>query len=222
MSQFSRIRVAAKIFETGMLPLFYNSNVEIVCKTIKACYEGGARLFEITNRGDFAHEVFRDVIKYTAKNFPEMIVGVGSVIDAPTTALYLQMGANFIVSPLLNYEIAKMCNRRKTLWIGGCATVSEISQAEEWGAEIVKLFPANHAIGPDFIKAIKGPMPWTSILPTGGIKPTEESIKPWIQAGAVCVGLGSELITKTIIADGNFNKLRDDVASVLSLIGKLR
>jgi 2-dehydro-3-deoxyphosphogluconate aldolase/(4S)-4-hydroxy-2-oxoglutarate aldolase len=222
MSQFTRIQVVTKMAETGMVPLFYNSNADIVCKTVAACYEGGARLFEITNRGDFAHEVFRDVMKFASKNMPEMIVGAGSIVDAPTAAIYMQMGAGFIVSPILNQEIAKVCNRRKTLWIAGCASLSEISQAEEWGAEIVKLFPANQTIGPDFIKAIKGPMPWSSILPTGGIKPTEESIKPWIQAGALCVGLGSELITKSIIADGNFTKLSDDVAAVLSLIKKIR
>jgi 2-dehydro-3-deoxyphosphogluconate aldolase/(4S)-4-hydroxy-2-oxoglutarate aldolase len=222
MSQFTRIQVAGKLAETGILPLFYNSNAEIVCKTVKACYEGGARLFEITNRGDFAHEVFRDVIKYTSKNMPGMIIGIGSIIDAPTAALYLQMGADFIVSPILNHEIAKVCNRRKTLWIAGCSTLTEISQAEEWGAEIVKLFPADKISGPDFIKAVKGPMPWTSVLPTGGIEATEESIKPWILAGAVCVGMGSGLITKKIIADENFNKLRDDVASVIAIIKKLR
>jgi 2-dehydro-3-deoxyphosphogluconate aldolase/(4S)-4-hydroxy-2-oxoglutarate aldolase len=222
MSQFTRIQVAAKIAETGILPLYFNNNADIVCKTVKACYDGGARLFEITNRGDFAHEVFSDVMKYTTKNLPDMIVGVGSIVDAPTAALFMQMGANFIVSPILNFEIAKVCNRRKILWIAGCATVSEISQAEEWGAEIVKLFPANQTNGPDFIKAVKGPMPWTSILPTGGIDSSEASIKPWIQAGAVCVGLGSGLITKNIIAEGNFDKLRDDVAAAVATVKKLR
>lgn len=222
MARFSRIQVILKMEETGLLPLFHFNDAEIVKKTIRACYDGGARLFEITNRGDFAHETFSEIIKYASLEFPDLIIGVGSVIDAPTAAMYMQAGANFIVSPIFNPDIAYVCNRRKVLWIAGCGTLSEISKAEELGAEIVKLFPANSQTGPDFVKAIKGPMPWTSILPTGGIEPTEESITPWIKAGAVCIGLGSNLITKEIIKEQNFSKLKDDVSNVLSIIKKVK
>jgi 2-dehydro-3-deoxyphosphogluconate aldolase/(4S)-4-hydroxy-2-oxoglutarate aldolase len=222
MAKFSRIQVAQTIVNSGLLPLFHLNDAEAVKNVVKACYEGGARVFEITNRGDFAHEVFAEVVKYAAKEFPDMILGVGSIIDASTAALYMQLGANFIVSPIFNPEIAKVCNRRKVLWIPGCGTLSEISNAEELGAEIVKLFPANQSIGPEFVKAIKGPMPWTSILPTGGIEPIEESIKPWIKAGAVCVGLGSNLISKDLVASQNFDKLKNDVAHVLAIIKSCR
>jgi 2-dehydro-3-deoxyphosphogluconate aldolase / (4S)-4-hydroxy-2-oxoglutarate aldolase len=222
MARFSRIQVAQAMTETGFLPLFHFNDAEAVKSVVKACYEGGARVFEMTNRGDFAHEIFAEVVKYASKEFPDMIIGVGSIIDAPTAALYMQLGANFIVCPIFNPEIAYVCNRRKVLWVAGCGTLSEISKAEELGAEIVKLFPANQTTGPEFVKAIKGPMPWTSILPTGGIEPTEASIKPWIKAGAVCLGLGSNLITKEIVATKNFDKLKNDVANVLAIIKECR
>ena len=222
MSQYSRIEVCLKVKETGLVPLYFNKNAETVKNVVKACYDGGARIFEFTNRGDFAHEVFTELIKYTVKNLPEMILGVGSIEDAATSALYMQSGANFIVSPILNPEMAKICNRKKIAWIPGCGTLTEIAYAEELGAEIVKIFPAMQIGGPDFIKNIKGPRPWTNIMPTGGVEPTEENLKAWFLAGAYCVGMGSKLITKEFISAANWSGLAANVNKVLEIIQSIR
>ncbi|GGF05798.1 2-dehydro-3-deoxyphosphogluconate aldolase / (4S)-4-hydroxy-2-oxoglutarate aldolase [Chishuiella changwenlii] len=222
MARFTRIEVALKAKETGIVPVFYHQDVEICKNILKACYEGGVRIFEFTNRGDFAHEVFAELTKFAAKELPEMILGIGSILDAPTASLYIQLGANFIVAPSLNPEVAKVCNRRKISWMPGCGSVSEISYAEELGAEVVKIFPATQVGGPDFIKAVKGPMPWTNIMPTGGVNATEESLKEWISAGAYCVGLGSQLFTKE--PDGNFNypQIKQTVKQSIEYIKTIR
>ncbi len=134
----------------------------------------------------------------------------------------MQMGANFIVSPILNSEMAKVCNRKKVAWIPGCGTLTEIAFAEELGAEIVKIFPAMQVGGPDFIKNIKGPRPWTSIMPTGGVEATEENLKSWFVAGAYCVGMGSKLITKELISAGDWPGISSKVTKVLKIIQSIR
>ncbi len=202
MARFTRIQVAQKMKEQGMVPLFYHADLEVCKKMVTACYKGGARLLEFTNRGDYAHEVFGELNKYCAEACPEMILGVGSVTDAGTTALYLQLGANFVVTPVFRQDIAITCNRRKVLWSPGCASLTEIATAEEWGAEIVKLFPGS-VYGPKFIKSVIAPQPWTSIMPTGGVAPTQENLKSWFDAGAYCVGMGSKLMLKK--DDGSFD-----------------
>ncbi|MBN1184820.1 MAG: bifunctional 4-hydroxy-2-oxoglutarate aldolase/2-dehydro-3-deoxy-phosphogluconate aldolase [Bacteroidales bacterium] len=222
MARFSRIEVALKMKETGIVPVFYNPDIDICKKVLKACYEGGVRVFEFTNRGDFAHEVFAELVKFAAKELPDMIMGVGSVIDPGTTSLYIQLGANFIVSPLLNEDMAKVCNRRKVSWSPGCGSVSEISKAEELGAEVVKIFPGSQVGGPKFVAAVKGPMPWSNIMPTGGVDTSEDNLTAWFNAGAYCVGMGSQLVTKDIIMDGNYDKLREDVAKAIALVKKIR
>ena len=222
MARFSRIDVVLKMKETGIIPVFYNPDIEICKKVLKACYDGGVRVFEFTNRGDFAHEVFTELVKYATKELPEMIMGVGSVIDTGTTSLYIQLGTNFIVSPLLNEDMAKVCNRRKISWSPGCGSVSEISKAEELGAEVVKIFPGSQVGGPKFVAAVKGPMPWSSIMPTGGVDTSEENLTAWFNAGAYCVGMGSQLITKDIIKEGNYNKLKDKVAEAIAFVKKIR
>lgn len=222
MSKFTRIDVAIKMKETGMIPVFYHPDTDVCKNVLKACYDGGVKVFEFTNRGDFAHEVFAEMNKYAMKNLPEMILGVGSVVDPATAALYIQLGTNFIVSPVLNPEMAKICNRRKIAWSPGCGSVSEISQAEELGAEVVKIFPGTQVGGPKFVSAVKGPLPWSNIMPTGGVEPTEENLKAWFQAGVYCVGMGSKLITKDLVNSGNFEKITEDVKKALAIIQKIR
>lgn len=222
MARFTRIQVATQLAESGILPLFYHPDLELCQQVVAACYEGGIRALEFTNRGDFAHEVFGELNKYCAKELPEMMLGIGSVYDAGTTSLFLQLGANFIVSPVMNPEMAKVCNRRKVMWSPGCGTLSEISQAEELGAEIVKIFPAPAVGGPGFIKAVKGPQPWTSIMPTGGVAPTRENLTTWFDAGATCVGMGSKLITKDILARKAFGELVEKVRDALALAKEIR
>ena len=222
MARFTRIEVALKMKETGIVPVFYHSDIEVCKKILKACYEGGIRVFEFTNRGDYAHEVFTELNKFAAKETPEMILGIGSVVDAGTTSLYIQNGANFVVSPILNPDMAKVCNRRKIAWSPGCGSLTEISYAEELGAEVVKIFPGSEVGGPSFVKAVMGPFKWSSIMPTGGVEPTEESLKKWLDAGVHCVGMGSKLFVKD--ANGNFDYigLTGKVKDTLNTVRKLR
>ena len=221
MARFSRIEVFKVMEETGMVPLFYHKDVELGKQVLKACYEGGARVLEFTNRGDYAHEVFRELNLYAEAELPEMILGVGSVTDGGAASLYLQLGANFVVTPVLREAIAIVCNRKKVLWSPGCGTLTEISKAEELGCELVKLFPGG-TYGPGFVKAIKGPCPWTNIMPTGGVAPTEENLSGWFGAGVTCVGMGSQLISKEILNNKDFEGLKGNVESTLRLIQKLR
>ncbi|UJH92664.1 bifunctional 4-hydroxy-2-oxoglutarate aldolase/2-dehydro-3-deoxy-phosphogluconate aldolase [Antarcticibacterium sp. 1MA-6-2] len=221
MSQFSRIEVVEIMKDTGLVPLFYHSDIEVGKKVLKACYNGGARLLEFTARGDFAHEVFSELNKYAYDCLPGMVLGVGSVTDAASASLYLSLGANFIVTPVFREDIAKVCNRRKVLWSPGCGTLSEISRAEEIGCEVVKLFPGN-TFGPGFIKAILGPQPWTSIMPTGGVTTEEENLRAWFKASATCVGIGSQLISKELLEQKDFGNLEKKVHNTILLIQKIR
>jgi len=221
MAQFTRIEVATVMKETGMIPLFFNSDIELSKKVLKACYDGGARLLEFTARGDFAHEVFGELTKYAIKELPGMIMGVGSVTDAAAASLYILLGANFIVTPVLREDIAIVCNRRKVLWSSGCGSLTEIAKAEELGCEIVKLFPGD-VYGPKFVKGVKGPQPWTSIMPTGGVSPNKENLSGWFDAGVTCVGMGSQLISKEIIANKDYDRLTQDVKNVLEIIKEVR
>ena len=219
MARHSRIDVALEMARTGLVPLFYHANADVVKQVVKACYDGGARVFEFTNRGDFAHEVFGSVSHYVAAELPEMKLGVGSVTDGGTTSLYLQLGADFVVTPVLREDVARVCNRRKVLWSPGCGSLTEIGQAEELGAEIVKVFPGG-VLGPGFVKAVKAPCPWTSLMPTGGVSP--DNLRAWFEAGVTCVGMGSKLITKDLVERKDFAGLADKVREMLALIAEIR
>ena len=222
MARFTRIEVALKMKETGMVPVFYHKDAEVCKQVVKACYEGGVRVFEFTNRGDFAHEVFGELSKWVAKEAPELILGVGSVIDSATAAIYIQLGSNFIVSPLIDEETARFCNRRKIAWSPGCGSVTEINRAHELGAEVVKVFPGSSVGGPDFISGVRGPMPWASIMPTGGVSPDEENLRGWFKAGVHCVGIGSQLFPKEVLAEKNYAFITSKCAEALSIISKLK
>tara|TARA_R110002126_G_scaffold229039_2_gene373412 strand:- start:1729 stop:2397 length:669 start_codon:yes stop_codon:yes gene_type:complete len=218
MAQYSRLEVANVMKETGMVPLFYHPDIELGKKILQACYDGGARLMEFTARGDFAFEVFSELNKYAIKNLPGMIMGVGSITDAAAASYYMQIGANFIVTPSLREDIAIVCNRRKVLWSPGCGSLTEINKAEEMGCEIVKLFPGD-LYGPGFVKAIKGPQPWTSVMPTGGVSTDEANLKAWFDAGVTCVGMGSKLISKEVLSNKDYAGLE---ALVKETLGKIR
>ncbi len=220
MARFSRIEVALKMKETGMVPVFYHQNPDVCKKVIKACYEGGVRVFEFTNRGDFATLVFAEINKWAISECPEMIMGVGSVIDEGTASMYLALGANFIVSPLIDEGTAKVCNKRKVLWSPGCGSVTEIGRAHELGAEVVKIFPGSQVGGPAFVKAVLGPMPWTSVMPTGGVTPDEANLKSWFEAGVTCVGMGSQLFPKEVLKNENYDQISALCAEVLNIIKK--
>ena len=222
MARFNKMQVLDAIVSTGMVPVYYNKDVEIAKQVVKACYEGGVRAFEFTNRGDFAHEVFAELIKFATKECPELVLGVGSIVDAGTASLYLQLGANFVVGPLFNPEIAKVCNRRLVPYTPGCGSVSEIGFAQEVGCDLCKIFPAGNVGGPSFVKNIKAPMPWSMIMATGTVEPTEENLSAWFKAGVTCVGMGSKLFPKEMIAASNWEAISTLCRDALATIKKYR
>ena len=221
MAKFDKLAVMQKIGETGMVPVFYHSNAEPAKKVIKACYDGGVRAFEFTNRGDFAQEAFAECVKFAAKECPELALGIGSVVDAPTAALYIQLGACFVVGPLFNPDIVPVCNRRLVPYCPGCGTVSEIGKAQELGCDLCKLFPGD-VYGPAFVKGMMAPCPWTKLMVTGGVAPTKENLTAWVEAGVYCVGMGSKLFPKEEVATGNWQYITDKCKEALGYIAEAR
>lgn len=221
MAKYSKLEVLAAIKETGMVPVFYNADLEISKNVVKACYEGGVRAFEFTNRGDFAQEVFGELVKYANRELPGMILGVGSVVDPATAALYIQLGANFVVGPLFNPEIAKVCNRRLVPYTPGCGSVSEVGFAQELGCDLCKVFPGD-VLGPKLVKGMLAPMPWSKLMVTGGVSPDEENLTAWFKAGVFCVGMGSKLFPKDVIAAENWQAITDKCKEAFGYIAKAR
>ena len=221
MARFDRMTVLQTILDDGMVPLFYHADSDTAQKVAAALAQGGARVLEFTNRGDYALQVFSALTKHAAQAFPEMVIGVGTVDDAPTAALFLQHGANFVVGPSFNEEVARLCNRRKVAYLPGCLTLAEIASAEEFGVEIVKLFPGEVG-GPGFVKAVQGPRPWTRIMPTGGVSPDETNLRAWFEAGVAAVGMGSQLVRADWIKAGDYAAITEKTRVALKLIGDIR
>ena len=217
-----RLSVLSAMIDQGVIPVFYHPDVEVCAKVIQACANGGAKCVEFTNRGDFAAHVFLDVTRHFAKADPSVIMGVGSIVDAPTAGLYIANGANFVVGPLLNAEVGRLCNRRMIAYSPGCGSATEIGEAQELGCEIVKVFPGSSVGGPDFVKNILGPMPWTRIMPTGGVEATEASLKAWFGAGIVACGIGSNLITKALLDAGDYAGIEARVRDTVQLIKTIK
>jgi 2-dehydro-3-deoxyphosphogluconate aldolase/(4S)-4-hydroxy-2-oxoglutarate aldolase len=222
MARFKRLQVLNAMVETGLVPVFYHPDIETAKRVAKAVAEGGSRLLEFTDRGDHAIEVFAQLEKYCRDALPRLILGVGSIVDPATASLYIAHGANFVVGPVLNPEVARTCNRRKIAYSPGCGSATEISQAEELGCEIVKVFPGDQVGGPAFVKAMLGPCPWTSLMPTGGVDCTEESLQAWFSAGVTCVGMGTNLNSKELLQAGDFDGIARKVEATLALIEKIR
>lgn len=214
MARFDKLAVLNKMGGTGIVPVFYHQDVAVAQKVVKACYDGGIRVFEFTNRGDFAHEVFAQVVKYAATKCPELALGVGSIVDAPTASLYIQLGANFVVGPLFNPEVAKVCNRRQIAYIPGCGSVSEVGFAQEAGCEVCKVFPGE-VLGSKFVKGLLAPMPWSRLMVTGGVEPSQENLSSWMKAGTFCVGMGSKLFPKKTIEAGDWSFITAQCKEVL-------
>ena len=222
MARFSKIEVLQTMQQTGMVPVFYNADIETAKQVVKACYEGGVRAFEFTNRGDFAHEIFGELSRWARTECPELILGVGSVVDAPTAALYIQLGANFVVGPLFNAEVAKVCNRRCIPYTPGCGSVTEIGAAQEAGCDLTKIFPAGNVGGPSFVKNVLAPMPWSMIMATGAVEPERDNLTAWFKAGVTVVGMGSKLFPKDDIAAGNWSAIAEKCRAALDIIAEAR
>ena len=221
MAKYSKLEVLTTMKETGMVPVFYSPCIETAKNVLKACYDGGVRAFEFTNRGDFAQEVFGELVKYANKELPGMIVGVGSVVDPATAALFIQLGANFVVGPLFNPEVAPICNRRLIPYCPGCGSVSEVGAAQQAGCDLCKVFPGD-VLGPKFVKALRAPMPWSQIMVTGGVKPERENLEGWFKAGATCVGMGSNLFPKDVVEAKQWDKISALCREALSIIAEVK
>ena len=221
MAKFSKYEEMAKIAAATMVPVFYNRDVEVGKNVVKACYEGGVRAFEFTNRGDFAHEVFGELSKWVNTECPELALGIGSVVDAPTAALYIQLGANFVVGPLFNPDIAPVCNRRSVTYCPGCLTPSEIGKAQELGCDFTKVFPGD-VVGANLVKGILAPMPWSKIMVTGGVAPEKENLEKWFKAGVFCVGMGSKLFPGDKVKAGDWQYVTDKCREALGYIAEAR
>jgi len=206
----------------GMVPVFYTPDFEVAKNIASACVDGGANVIEFTNRGDRAIDVFTQLAAFRDAERNEMILGVGSICDASTAAMYINAGADFVVGPMLDEETAKVCNSRKIPYCPGCGTVTEIHNAHCLGVSICKIFPGAQVGGPAFVKAVKGPMPWTDLMPTGGVTPTKESLTEWFTAGIACAGIGSKLITKDLVAAQDFAGITQKVAQAIEIIKDVR
>ena len=222
MARYKRLETLMRMKEIGLVPVFYNADIEIAKAIVNACFSGGASVVEFTNRGDRAIDVFRELTAWRDQKFSEIILGAGSIIDAPTAALYIAKGADFIVGPVLDEDTAKVCNAHKIPYCPGCGSVTEIHKAHLLGVEICKIFPGGEVGGPAFVKAVRGPCPWTEIMPTGGVSPTRESLTDWFSAGTACVGIGSKLITKELVAAKDYTAIQKKVAEVIGLIREIR
>jgi len=220
MARFSRLETHTRMVGTGLVPIVSELDVGRTVKIAQALAEGGATVIEFTNRGDGALEVYRELAAFCARELPDVALGIGSVSDAATAASCANLGAAFVVGPVLDEETARFCNRRKVAYLPGAATPGEIARAEELGAEIVKVFPGDAAGGPDFVRAVRGPQPWSWLMPTGGVAPTDESIGAWFDAGVVAVGMGSKLIRRDLVAEGRWDELRSVTASTLELVAR--
>jgi len=218
MATFDRLTVFQTILDTGLVPLFFNADWQTAYDMVNACADGGAATVEFTNRGEGALPIFARLVETVKKERPGLILGVGSVQDPITAVLYMTYGANYIVAPNFNAEVAKACNRRKIAYIPGCATPTEVGMAEEAGAEIVKVFPSS----PEFIKSVMGPMPWSRLMPAGGVQVTKESVAKWLKAGAVALGVGSALVTKAAMASRDSQTVSQNVSSMLTWIKEVR
>jgi 2-dehydro-3-deoxyphosphogluconate aldolase / (4S)-4-hydroxy-2-oxoglutarate aldolase len=221
MSRFLKHEVVRKILDIGLLPVFCHKDVEVSQKIVKACVDGGATVVEFTNRGDFAHDVFNKLLEYTQKELPDVILGIGTILDPAIATMYINCGTNFVVGPIFNLDIAKVCNRRKIAYIPGCMTPTEISTTEKMGVDIVKIFPGI-TVGPEFIKSVLGPCPLYHMMPSGGVETNQENISTWIKAGSSALNIGSNLIRKDLVNSKDFNSIKKLVSQCIMWIDEAR
>ncbi len=184
--------VLAQVLAAPLVPVFFHADAAYAQSVVRACYAGGVRVFEFTNRGANAFEVFQELTKLVADDCPELILGIGTIYYAADAERFIAAGAQFVVQPFTTADVAEACQRHDIAWVPGAMTVNEIFAATQLGAQLVKIFPGN-IVGPDYIKALRGPMPSIKLMVTGGVEPTEDSLGEWFGAGVNVVGIGSQL-----------------------------
>jgi len=222
MSRLTRSHVNQQIEEHAFIPLFNPSDAELTKSVLQAAYSGGVRVFELTNRADNALSIFKEIIPFVQQNLPELIIGAGTIMDEESAKAFYEAGAAFVISPILSKEVASYCEKNQICWIPGAATLTEIVNAHNLGADIVKIFPANYLGGPGFVEAIKAPCPWLRLMPTGGVDRSEENLRAWFKADVRCVGIGSQLFRKELLANNDFSTLEQDTRQVVEIIRKIK
>lgn len=220
MPTFSSSSIQQGMRSSGMIPVFFHPDIEIAKAVLDASYKGGVRVFELTNRGENAFQVFTQLLAH-AQKYPDLMLGIGTIMNATNTQKYIDAGAHFIVSPILKPEMAPVCHQQDKLWIPGCATLTEIVTAKDLGATIIKIFPGS-VLGPGFVSAVMPVVPGLQLMPTGGVEPTETNLSAWFKAGVVCVGMGSQLFTKEILETMNWSLLQQRVAETFEIIRKVK
>lgn len=218
--KFTNEQIVAKMKELGLVPLFTHDDIPTAQQVIEAAYRGGVRVFEFTNRRKNSFEVFVAMLDY-CKKFPDLMLGIGTVMDGATTKKFIDAGAHFIISPILKLEMARVCMDHNVLWMPGCATLTEIVTAKENGAQVIKVFPGS-VLGPGFVSAIMPVVPDLQLMITGGVEPNEKNLSAWFKAGAMSVGLGSQLFTKEILEKRDWTALEKNVSDALEIIKKLK
>ena len=222
MAARSKADVLLTVADEGVVPVFYNADLDLVTGVAAALVAGGISTLEFTNRGDGAIDVMDRLIGYARRHLPELIVGAGSIVDGATAAHVIDIGASFVFAPGFSADVAKACNLRNVPYVPGCGTVTEILTAYQAGCDLVKLFPAGSLGGPGFLSAVRAPCPWVRAIPTGGVDPTVDSLRSWYRAGAPAVGMGSKLFPKRIIEERDFDGLRALIASTAAAVVEAR
>jgi 2-dehydro-3-deoxyphosphogluconate aldolase / (4S)-4-hydroxy-2-oxoglutarate aldolase len=222
VARYRRLDTLVLIKQIGLIPVFYEADIEVARSIVIALADGGARVVEFTNRGDHAVSVFSQLEQWCSQHRPEIVLGVGSIVDAPTAAMYIASGANFVVGPLLDQDTARVCNARKIPYCPGCGSATEIHQAHLLGVEICKVFPGDSVGGPAFVKNLLAPCPWTDIMPTGGVSPTRESLSAWFGAGVACVAIGSKLVSNDLVKNRDYSAITEGIRATLELVRTLR
>jgi 2-dehydro-3-deoxyphosphogluconate aldolase/(4S)-4-hydroxy-2-oxoglutarate aldolase len=199
----------AALLRYPVVPVFYHADAAYAQRIVQACYTGGIRVFEFVNRGEGALAVFKQLQAFVGAQCPDMVLGIGTIYKAAEAEQFIAAGAEFVVQPLATAEVAEVCRAHDIPWLPGALTPTEIYNASELGAAVVKIFPGN-LVGPDYVKALRGPMPHIKLMVTGGVEPTEASVSAWFGAGVNAVGMGSQLF-----------KNADDTDALAASIGKL-
>jgi len=222
MKHRSRQEINQLIAQHALLPLFNPDDLEISKNIITAAYGGGVRLFECTNRSADALSIFKQLVPFVEKNLPDLVLGAGTIMDERSAIAFYDAGAQFIVSPVIPEDVAKFCQKNDIFWCPGASTLNEIVHAHALGADLVKIFPANFTGGPGFVKAIKAPCPWLKLMPTGGVDGSEKNLKEWFEAGVLCVGIGSQLFIREILAAKNYSMITTRTREMVTVIQSIK
>ncbi len=217
--KFTKEQLYAKLNEVPIMPLFNHPDLAVSKSVVKACYDGGIKVFEYTNRGEGAALIFAELVKYIRQELPEMAIGIGTVFTAEEAEYFVSLDTDFIVQPIMNPAVGEVCNKHKIAWMPGVMTVTELYNAQQAGADIIKIFPAN-VLGTAFVKAMKAPMPHAKVMVTGGVEPNEENLKGWFSAGVTAVGMGSQLFPKDVLASGNYQQIEEVVRKCVEIVSR--